>query len=167
MRVLMVTTAKPTPRLVAQAVRDLGLAEADLHLVSLDPPTKKLAVDRHLVVDRSVLPWRPVFEASTQAAKARPASGPGRWLRAGLRRGRSQAGRLPIPQRWRATPSRMLAIACRTSSTVSAWAAQADVVVALDDAACWGVWELARRSDTARYVHLARNVRQVLGAPRR
>lgn len=166
MRVLMLTTVTPTPKLLAQAARDLALPEPEVDLVSLDRPTRKLAVDRHLVVERSMIPWRPVSHAATRGAKAPPVRLPARLVRAALRRGRSLASRLPIPQRWRAGPSRMLRVACLTSRTVQDWASRADIVVALDDDACWGVWELARRSRKARFVYLARNVRQVLATPR-
>lgn len=166
MRILLVTTARPTPRLIAQAQQAIGLADVTVDLISLDPGNKALAVGRHLVVDRSAVPWRPLLRASTRDTKVPRPRGGRRVVFAALRRGRALIARVPLPQRWRASPSSMLASACRTSRTARRWAVESDVVVAMDDSSCWGVWELSRATDRPRFVNRPGNVQQVLSVPR-
>jgi hypothetical protein len=60
----------------------------------------------------------------------------------------------------------MLAVACRTTPAARKLAERADVVVAMDDPACLGVWELSRRTVRPRFVNRPGNVAQVLAAPR-
>ena len=166
MKVLLVTTVRPSPRLIAQARSAIGLPDLTFDLISLDPGTEPLAVVQHLVVDRSVLPWRPLSRVSTKDTKAVRPRGARRVVRTVLRRGRTLTTKLPLPERWRASPSRMLASACQTSRVAQRWAAEADVVVAMDDPSCWGVWELSRKTDRPRFVNRPGNVQQVLSAAR-
>jgi hypothetical protein len=165
-KILLVTTVVPSPTLVTNAARAVNLPGASFDLLSLDPPIEPLAVGTHLVVDRSLVPRRPLTRASTTAAKAPPQRGLRQKLRGALRRGRAGVHRLPLPERWRASPGRMLAIACRTTPAARKLAERADVVVALDDPSCWGVWELSRRTSGPRFVNRPGNVAQVLSAPR-
>lgn len=166
MKILIVTTVVPSPNLVTNVSRAINLPGASFDLLSLDPPTEPLAVGTHLVVDRSLVPGRPLTRASTTAAKAPRPRGLRQKIRGVLRRGRAGVHRLPLPERWRASPARMLAIACRTTSAARKLAEGADVVVALDDPSCWGVWELSRRTSRPRFVNRPGNVVQVLAAPR-
>lgn len=166
MRILLVTTVRPSPRLIVQARGAIGLPDLTFDLISLDPATEPLAVSRHLVVDRSVVPWRPLSRASTEDTDAARPRGARRIVRAALRRGRTLSAKLPLPERWRASPSLMLASACRTSRVARSWAADADVVVAMDDPSCWSVWELSRTTDRPVFVNRPGNVQQVLSATR-
>lgn len=166
MKILIVTTVVPSPALITNVSRAINLPGTTFDLLSLDRPIEPLAVGTHLVVDRSLVPGRPLTRVSTSAAKAPRQRGVRQKVQGVLRRGRTGVQRLPLPARWRASPARMLAVACRTTSAARKLAEGADVVVALDDPACWGVWELSRRTSRPRFVNRPGNVAQVLAAPR-
>lgn len=161
MRILLVTArTRYAAGWLAEALDGLDFGEQNhVTVLAVHPPKKPRAVDRFVVVDPSVIPYRPVVDAPV---RGRPTPRSRAWLvvgalRAGRRGWQAVAGR-PAPER----ASAHLSVACRTSRLPAELARQSDVVVAIDDAATLGAWHLAQRVQGPLFVNGTAAAREVV-----
>lgn len=116
-----------------------------------------LGDDVHVRVLAAVQPRR-AFDVEVTSVPVESPAPPPRGLERLLWRRRPAEPFLP-PE---TPPSVRLAAACRTGDAPAELARWADVVVAMDDAGCLGVWELSRRVEGPAYVNRTSRVRAVL-----
>ncbi|WP_313405393.1 hypothetical protein [Aeromicrobium sp.] len=161
MRIVLVT-AQPKYRggWLQEAKAALALEDGDwVGVLAVQPPRTPREVDRFVVVDPSTVPFRPAVDFPVRGREARGRTPFAvRALRAGRNVWHRVAGH-PAPERL----AHHLAVACRTSRLPARLAREADVVVALDDAAALGVWHLARRVDGPVFVQGLDAARDAMG----
>ena len=166
MKILLVTTVVPSPALITNVARALNLpgglprsavpGPADRAAVGGNPPGRRPVARARSAAD-PCLDHGGQDAPTAQTASGNPASPP------------AGAGRRPSAAAARALASLTGPDAGDRLShhgSCRKLAERADVVVALDDPACWGVWELSRRTTGPRFVNRPGNVVQVLSAPR-
>lgn len=163
MKVLLVTTRRRYPkgwldRRLDTLAKDLGPG-LEITVLAVHPPKRPWPVHRFVVVDPSMVPFRPVTDFPVG----------GRAPKLGMRHQVVRVLRRARDMWWKATGGPRagrgqahLAVACRTSRQPAQLAAGSDLVIALESNAALGVWHLARRAPGPAYVFGVRNARDSL-----